>query len=83
MEKVCKNCEYFVQENISGTTYAWGHCKKPKTSVMVSVKNERGAFMWADKTCSDFKPKQKPDNNPGAAPKGGGKFLKQDCGQFG
>jgi hypothetical protein len=59
MEKICKNCEYFVQENISGAKYAWGYCKKPKTSVMVDVEKERGAFMWADKTCSDYKPKQK------------------------
>jgi len=71
MEEVCKNCEYFVQENILGATYAWGHCKKPTASVAAQREKERGAFMWADKTCSDFKPRQKPDNNPRSVPRGG------------
>jgi len=59
MEKVCKNCEYFMQESFGSATYAWGRCRKPTESVEVEGKKERSAFMWADKTCSDFKPKQK------------------------
>ncbi len=63
--------------------YGWGHCKKPTRFAVMDAEKERGVFTWAEDFCSDFKPRQKPDNNPGSAPKGGGKFLKQDCGQFG
>jgi len=56
VEKVCKNCEYFLQVSFSG----WGDCMKAASSIGADGRKEQGAFMWADKTCSDFKPKQEP-----------------------
>lgn len=82
MEEVCNNCEHFADETVSGSSYAWGYCTKSTCSAAADGKKERGTLTWPDKTCSDFKPRQKLDNNPRSAPKGG-KFLKQDCGQFG
>ena len=55
MDKICKNCEYFTQESIS-STHIWGHCTNSVSSIVIGDKNRRGAFMWGDKTCSDFKP---------------------------
>lgn len=59
MEKVCKNCEYFVQVS-STSTHIWGDCMKSASSIEADEKKEHGVFMWADNTCSDFNPKQKP-----------------------
>ncbi|MHC4545788.1 MAG: hypothetical protein ACYTDW_15575 [Planctomycetota bacterium] len=58
MEKVCKNCEYFVQVS-STIKHIWGECMKSVSSIETDGKKELGAFMWADKTCSDFKSKPK------------------------
>lgn len=57
MEKVCKNCEYFVQVS-STIEYICGDCMKAESSIEADGKKEQGAFVWADKTCSDFKLKQ-------------------------
>ena len=57
VEKVCKNCEYFLQVSFSGS---WGDCMKAPSSVEADGRKKQGVFMWADKTCSDFKPKQEP-----------------------
>ena len=59
MEKVCKNCEYFVQV-CSTNEHIWGDCMKAASSIEADGKKELGAFMWADKTCSDFKPREEP-----------------------
>ena len=59
MEKVCKNCEYFIQESVVIMDYGWGHCKKPTRSAVIDSEKERGVFTWADDFCNDFKPKQK------------------------
>ena len=58
MEKVCKNCEYFVQASFGDNRYIWGDCMKASSSKEADGKKKRGIFMWADKTCSDFKPKE-------------------------
>ena len=59
MEKICKNCQYFVQGSVSSPEYIWGNCMKPGKYVPDARDNEkRGIFTWADKTCSDFKPRQ-------------------------
>lgn len=58
VKKVCKNCEYFVQVSFT-SKYIWGDCMKAASSIEADGKEEQGAFMWVDKTCSDFKPKQK------------------------
>jgi len=58
MEKVCKNCEYFMQESIAIMDYGWGHCKKPTRSAVIDSEKERGVFTWADDFCDVFKPKQ-------------------------
>ncbi len=62
MEKICKNCEYFVAKGISYfPSPRWGDCMKPRdNNSEVDVEKQRGVFMWEDKTCGDFKPKQKP-----------------------
>ena len=61
MEKVCKNCEYFTQVSISTDRYSWGDCMKPVSCLVeINGEKEHGAFMWANKTCCDFRSKQKP-----------------------
>jgi hypothetical protein len=59
MRRVCENCTYFVQVSWSVTTYAWGDCVKGTHSADRNGKSSGGAFMWADKTCPDFKSKYK------------------------
>lgn len=62
MKKICKNCEYFVAKGISYSSPRWGDCMKPKgCNDEVDVEKEHGVFMWEDKTCSDFEPRQKPE----------------------
>jgi len=61
MKKVCKNCKYFAQVSFTaGSNHIWGDCVKTASSVEADDKKERGVFVWDDKTCSDFKPKQEP-----------------------
>lgn len=57
MEKVCKNCKYFVQVSFS-TEYIWGDCMNTASSIEADDKKKHGIFTWADKNCSDFKPKE-------------------------
>ena len=58
MEETCQNCRYFVQGSVSSPEYIWGDCMKPGKYVPDARDNEkRGIFTWADKTCSDFKPR--------------------------
>jgi hypothetical protein len=57
MKKVCKSCEYFVQMTFDSSRYLWGDCMKGASSIEADGKKVQGAFVWADKTCSDFKPK--------------------------
>jgi hypothetical protein len=58
MEKFCKNCKYFVQVSFGVSRHIWGYCLKDADSIEPNDRQERGAFMWADKTCGDFKPKE-------------------------
>lgn len=58
MEKVCKNCEYFVQKTFESSRYLWGDCMNGANSIGSDGKKEQAAFVWADKNCSDFKPRQ-------------------------
>jgi hypothetical protein len=58
MEKVCKNCEYFAQKTFDSSKYLWGDCMKEASPIEADGREKQGVFMWADKTCSDFKPKQ-------------------------
>ena len=59
MEKFCKNCEYFVQVSFGASKHIWGDCMKAAESIEANDREDHGAFMWADKTCSDFKLKEK------------------------
>ena len=55
MEKMCKNCRYFVQGSTFSSQYIWGDCMKQGNNVPALDDNEKcGTFTWADKTCSDF-----------------------------
>ena len=63
MERACKNCEYFVKVS-STSEHIWGDCMKPASSIKTDGRKEHGAFMWADKTCNDFKPKKSPSKSP-------------------
>ncbi len=56
MEKVCKNCEYFVQISSVSGKYVWGDCREPSMKEMNLDKED--VFKWADRTCPNFKPKQ-------------------------
>ena len=56
MEKVCKNCEYFVQISCFSGKYLWGDCREPSMKEMSIDKKD--VFKWADKTCLNFKPRQ-------------------------
>ena len=58
MERVCKNCEHFVQVS-STSEHIWGDCMKSVSPVGTDGRKIHGAFMWADKTCIDFKPKRR------------------------
>jgi hypothetical protein len=58
MEKICKNCEYFEQGSSAMSRCVWGNCAKPASSIETDDKRERGSFVWADKTCSDFRQRQ-------------------------
>lgn len=65
MEKICKNCQYFVQGTVSTFGYEdiWGHCESPENYVRDESDNKmRGMFTWSDRSCSDFKPREKPNN---------------------
>ena len=70
MKKVCKNCEHFVQKTFDSSKHLWGDCMKKAGSIEADGKKEQGAFMWADKTCSDFKLKQ--ERKPGQHSVGAG-----------
>jgi len=61
MRETCENCKYFVAKGISySSSPRWGDCMKPTAfNGDVDVKKQRGVFMWDDKTCDDFKPKQR------------------------
>lgn len=61
MKETCKNCEYFVAKGISYfSSPKWGDCMKPRAcNAQIDGEKGRGVFVWEDKTCSDFKPKQK------------------------
>ena len=58
MEKICKNCEYFVQKTFESSKYSWGDCMNGRNSIGADGKKEQAIFVWADKTCGDFKPRQ-------------------------
>jgi len=61
MKETCENCEYFVAKGISySSSPRWGDCMKPTGfNSNVDVEKQCGVFMWNDKTCDDFKPKQR------------------------
>ncbi len=55
MDKVCKNCEYFVIKSSYLSPHVWGDCTKPGKSVRDFKGNETSPFTWDDKTCQDFR----------------------------
>jgi hypothetical protein len=60
MDKVCKNCEYFVIASLCFTTHIWGDCTKSGKSVGGSNGNETPSpFTWGDQTCQNFRPRTK------------------------
>ena len=62
MKKACRDCQYFKQLSMVSTKYVWGDCMKPQNWIPdTNDKNRSVAFTWADKTCDDFKPRQKPE----------------------
>lgn len=58
MEKTCENCEYFMRMSMDIGKYHWGYCQKPGSGTKEMNGNKEGVFMWANKTCNDFKPRQ-------------------------
>jgi hypothetical protein len=56
MEKVCKNCEYFVQKSLHSDKYLWGDCQNPAIKE-VSI-DKKDVFKWGDGICPNFKPKK-------------------------
>lgn len=61
-KKVCKNCEHFVQVSSDASTHIWGDCMKDAIAVDAVGEKKRNTFVWADQTCSDFRPKQELDS---------------------
>jgi hypothetical protein len=67
MEKVCKNCCFFVLtgtrfDTKSKLTSKCGVCQKLGTDVKkVAGRLVGGDPVWNCETCSDFEPKQKPE----------------------
>ena len=59
MDKICKNCEYFVIASLCFTPHIWGDCTKSGKSVRGSKGNETSSFTWGDQTCQDFRPRTK------------------------
>ena len=48
-----------MPRGFSQSSPTWGNCMKPGDhAAEANVNRERGVFVWDDKTCSDFKPKQ-------------------------
>jgi hypothetical protein len=43
----------------STNEYIWGDCLKAASSIEADDKKNNRTFMWADKTCIDFKSKEK------------------------
>ncbi|HUW18039.1 MAG TPA: hypothetical protein VMW16_01910 [Sedimentisphaerales bacterium] len=60
MENICQNCEYFVQVSTNQGRYAWGDCMNPEVAFVDETGEKKGVFRWADGSCIDFKPRQKP-----------------------
>jgi hypothetical protein len=58
MEKLCKNCKHFAQVSFGVSKHIWGDCMKSAGSIEGDDREDRGTFMWGDKTCSDYKPKE-------------------------
>ena len=59
MEKICRNCAYYVQISFSSSEYFWGDCRKPVSNpVSNSDKESKSVFKWSDETCAGFKSKQ-------------------------
>ena len=49
-----------MPKSLSHSSPRWGDCMKPGEYVVeANVNKKDGIFVWDDKTCSDFKPKQK------------------------
>ena len=60
LQAICKNCRYFVQVG-TGPSHIWGDCMKPlKPAFGANSDNKAGTFTWADRTCSDFAPREIP-----------------------
>jgi len=56
MEKICRNCEYFVKKSLFSIKHQWGDCQEP--SVKEASFDKKDVFKWSNGTCSKFKPKQ-------------------------
>ena len=58
MEEVCSNCEHFTLVTTMVSPYIWGDCRKPVNGTEQITGQREAVFKWADKTCTDFEPKQ-------------------------
>jgi len=67
MEKLCKNCKYFVRGSsivFFNPEYIWGDCVNPeKIVVNLTDKEKRGVFKWATNICENFEPVQEHEKN--------------------
>lgn len=59
MEKICKNCVFFVQISDGTRRHVWGDCTKAADSTLTDSEKEPGVFTWAEKACDDFERKPK------------------------
>jgi hypothetical protein len=57
MEKICKNCEHFVQRSLDKGRYL-SACQKSAGSIKKMDGDKEVVFKWTDDTCPDFKPGQ-------------------------
>lgn len=63
MDKKCENCKHFRMGNVIPIHYIWGDCVNPKRyNRDAQGKKTHRVFTWADKSCDDFEPREKPVN---------------------
>ena len=57
MQRICRNCRYFVQVSVGPTNpeHVWGDCVKPQKADADCENNAKtGTFTWATATCVAF-----------------------------
>lgn len=63
MDKKCENCKHFRIGSVIPIHYIWGDCVNPqRCPVDAQGKKFNRVFMWADKSCDYFEPKERSVN---------------------